>query len=45
MKRAAALVAASMAAAIFFAVPAQAEPVCHDPVGACDTLCRWGIVC
>jgi hypothetical protein len=30
---------------VFMAAPAQAKPLCHDPVGVCDTLCRWGIVC
>lgn len=46
MKRAAAVVATSMAAAtIFFAAPAQAKPLCNDPAGVCNTLCRWNIVC
>ncbi len=46
MKRAAAVVAASMAAAtILFAAPAQAKPLCWDPLGICDTLCNKGIVC
>lgn len=25
--------------------PSQAQPLCKDPVGACDELCRRGIVC
>jgi hypothetical protein len=46
MKRAAAVVAATMAAAtIFFAAPAQAKPVCDDPLGICYRLCQWHIVC
>jgi hypothetical protein len=46
MKRAAAVVATTMAAAtIFFAAPAQAKPLCWDPVGLCHRLCEWGIVC
>ena len=46
MKRAAAVVAASMAAAtIFFAAPAGASPVCGDPLGICNKLCEWNIVC
>jgi hypothetical protein len=46
MKRMAAVVAATMAAAtIFFAAPAQATPLCNDPLGICNRLCNWGIVC
>ena len=46
MKRAVAVVAASMAAAtIFLAAPAQATPACGDPLGICDSLCRRNIVC
>ena len=46
MKRAAAVVAASMAAAtMFFATPAQATPMCDDVFGICDWLCEKGIAC
>ena len=46
MRRVAAVVATTMAAAtIFFAAPAQAKPLCWDPAGVCDTLCRRGIIC
>ena len=46
MRRAAAVVAASVAAAtIFFAAPAQAKPMCSDVLGICDGLCERGIVC
>jgi hypothetical protein len=38
------LMAISMSA-ILFAAPAQATPLCSDPAGVCDRLCRWGIVC
>jgi hypothetical protein len=46
MRRIAATVVMALSmATIFVAAPAHAKPLCHDPVGACDWLCRRGIVC
>lgn len=46
MRRIAATVVTAMAmATVFFVAPAQATPLCNDPVGACNTICRWGIAC
>lgn len=46
MRRIAAIVVTAITiGTIGMAAPAQAQPLCHDPVGACDTVCRWGIIC
>ncbi len=46
MRRTAATVLMTISmSAIFFAAPAQAKPLCWDPAGICDRICRWGIAC
>ena len=46
MRRIAATVVMAISmATIFVAAPAQAKPLCGDPLGICDMLCRRGIVC
>ena len=46
MRRIAALLVTALSMATVLSVtPAQASPVCGDPLGVCDTLCRWHIVC
>lgn len=47
MRRIAATLAMSISmATIFFVAPANAKPLCGEPLArACDRLCNWGIVC